>query len=111
MNEYDPSLPDAAVLAKPDGPLSVTVAPGTTAPVSSITWPRNAAVCAQRGRDRTIRANGKREVFILYSEPAAIGGAARGRISVDSIKRRHALRRGYGNRCSSPRMGGYWKDK
>src|ERR1039458_5546915 len=59
LNEYDPSLPEVVTLATPAGPLSVTVAAGTTAPDSSRTCPRNVAVCAQSGRETTIRASGK----------------------------------------------------
>src|SRR5580658_1898982 len=65
MNVYDPSLAEVATLAAPSGPLSVTVAPGTTAPVSSMICPRNVDVCAERRKDTSSRASRKRDNFIL----------------------------------------------
>lgn len=44
VNEYEPSFEVVAVFVCPVGPVSVTAAFGTTAPLSSKTWPRNPAV-------------------------------------------------------------------
>jgi hypothetical protein len=52
-------------LTTPAGPLSVIVAPGTTALLSSITCPRKEAVCAHSGKDTTRRTRGKKDNFIL----------------------------------------------
>jgi hypothetical protein len=59
----------------------VTLAPGTTAPVSSMTCPRKLAVCAHTGRETTNVAIRKTNNFILNFGSAAIGAAA-SRVSI-----------------------------
>src|SRR4030081_414520 len=44
---YAPSPAATAVFVSPPGPVSATVAPGTTAPLSSVTVPSRVALCAR----------------------------------------------------------------
>ena len=69
---YDPSMAVAAV-RRPDGALAVTLAPGTTAPLSSVTRPRSSAVCAASGGIRT-----RRRIQRCKPQSTAIAGSGRG---------------------------------
>ncbi len=80
MKEYEPSLPETVTFVRPDGPVSVRVAPGTTAPESSVTCPRKLAVCAESGKETAMMTNRSENSFIFDDGTAAIGGAAKGRI-------------------------------
>ena len=47
------------VFTKPEGPFSVTMAPGMTAPLSSVIWPRKVAFWANNEAD--VKKNAKRQ--------------------------------------------------
>jgi hypothetical protein len=55
------------IFTKPDGPLTVTFAPGITAPLSSVAMPRRIAVCAKRGDESTKARNSQYRDFIKDS--------------------------------------------
>ena len=65
-----PSLADMPLLTSPDGPFSVTLAPGITAPLSSIMCPRNVAVCACTGTEAATKAKAQKT---MNCKPCLIG--------------------------------------
>src|SRR3989442_9562778 len=53
-------MADTVVLESPAGPVSMTFTPGTTAPLSSVTWPRRLTVWANAGKATRLMATKKR---------------------------------------------------
>src|SRR5580704_8599674 len=97
--EYDPSLPDVVMLdvtlAASAGPMRVTLAPGTTAPVSSMTCPRKLAVCAHTGMETTNVTIRKTHSFILDFWIGCNRARLQAGIVLDSFTRRSKPSSGY----------------